>query len=386
MRKNLLLQGFTSNTYTHEVRWVLATPNIQHAIVSVAFLNEAGILLLEEDLKRVLSQARFYCGVRNGITSYQGLAKLVTNGHRVYTVDTGSRGRIFHPKIYYARGAEVARLSVGSGNLTLGGLHNNIEAGLGIEVDLSNDDDRQFAQDFESQFLTLHEQYPQNVTLANNAEILERMLSAGILVDELEASPPRPSSAADSRPGVHDSVPRIDLPVRLVYPTVRRSRRARELSKARPVTTHSVATNLLRVWQSKPLTERDLTIPSTKATHATGSINLDKGLLDEHIDHRHYFRDEVFPDLDWQPRNSGAVEEARAIFQLVIKGQYVNEHTLAIRHTMSTDSAAYQQRNAMTRLSWGEMKLSIAKPDYIGRTLTLYADESNTRRFVIEID
>jgi hypothetical protein len=55
----------------------------------------------------------------------------------------------------------------------------------------------------------------------------------------------------------------------------------------------TVGVELELVWESKPLTRRDLTIPEAKNTHATGSINLDKGLLPEEVDHRHYFRSEV---------------------------------------------------------------------------------------------
>jgi HKD family nuclease len=51
-------------------------------------------------------------------------------GVNVYTVDTGSRAVIFHPKLYLVRGEKVARLVIGSANLTLGGLNNNVEAGL----------------------------------------------------------------------------------------------------------------------------------------------------------------------------------------------------------------------------------------------------------------
>lgn len=35
------------------------------------------------------------------------------------------------------------------------------------------------------------------------------------------------------------------------------------------------------VWESKALTRRDLTIPTAANTHATGSFNLDKGLLED---------------------------------------------------------------------------------------------------------
>jgi hypothetical protein len=139
------------------------------------------------------------------------------------------------------------------------------------------------------------------------------------------------------------------------------------------------------VWESKPLTRRDLTIPDAPATHATGSINLDKGLLPEHLDHRHYFRDDVFQHLAWRTR-SQTVDEAFSKFQLVLKGISYGEFDLAIHHTNSTASRAYRQRNAMTRLSWGPMRQYVARTDLIGRTLALYRDKGDLTRFILEID
>jgi hypothetical protein len=114
-------------------------------------------------------------------------------------------------------------------------------------------------------------------------------------------------------------------------------------------------------------------------------VNLDKGLLPETVDHRDYFRKQVFSSLAWT-RRGATVDEAFAKFQLVIKGISYGEFDLAIRHTTSTTSEAYLQRNAMTRLSWGPMREFVAKENLIGRTLALYRDKVDPKRFVLEID
>jgi hypothetical protein len=121
-------------------------------------------------------------------------------------------------------------------------------------------------------------------------------------------------------------------------------------------------------------------------TNRTGSINLDKGLLDGDIDQRHYFRDDVFDSLKWSPGKRPKVEEAYAKFQLVVKGVSYGEFDLRIAHSTNTASTTYKQRNAMTRLSWGPMREFVAKPDLIGRSLTLYRDKAEPKRFVLEID
>jgi hypothetical protein len=93
----------------------------------------------------------------------------------------------------------------------------------------------------------------------------------------------------------------------------------------------------------------------------------------------------VFPHLGWVSR-SKTVDEAFAKFQLVLKGISYGEFDLAIRHTNSTTSTAYKQRNAMTRLSWGPMREYVARPDLIGRNLVLYRDKIDPKCFVLELD
>jgi hypothetical protein len=80
------------------------------------------------------------------------------------------------------------------------------------------------------------------------------------------------------------------------------------------------------------------------------------------------------------------VDEAYGIFQLVLKNISYGEFDLAIRHSNSTSSRSYQQNNAMTRLSWGPMREYVAREDLIGRTLALYRDKADAKRFLLEID
>lgn len=394
MKRNFFLQGFTERTYLNEVILALQTPDIQRIVISVAFVNEEGVRLLEEYLPQHPSSAVFFCGIRNDITSYQGIARLLNLGHTVYLVDTGSRGRIFHPKIYLARGSRLARIIIGSGNLTLGGLNNNVEAGIGLELKLDVQDDDAFILAIEKQFDDLPSAYPENVIRVTELAELDMLRESGRLLDEEETSTPRPTKTNHSV--TSDTVPRINLPVNIKYRTIKRSSKKAAKNNAtaqkpavaaspNPIVSIS-STNLVLVWQSKPLGERNLNIPRGDNTHATGSLGLDKGLLDSAIDHRHYFRDEVFSALSWARDSDSTIERATAMFQLVIKNQFQGEFETTIRHSADTSSVSYAQRNTMTYLSWGDMKNIISKPDYIGRTLSLYSDETNLKKFVLEVD
>jgi len=87
-----------------------------------------------------------FVGIRNDITSVQAVKALLGLGVRVYAVDTGTRSVIFHPKLFLSEGKTTARLVIGSANMTFSGLHNNIEAGAILDLDLTNKDDKQFLE------------------------------------------------------------------------------------------------------------------------------------------------------------------------------------------------------------------------------------------------
>ena len=135
------------------------------------------------------------------------------------------------------------------------------------------------------------------------------------------------------------------------------------------------------VWQSGPLTRRALTIPVGARTNPTGSMLFTKGAMDA-IDQRHYFRDQVFGDLDWQP-DPPHYERAAAQFELIIAGVDYGRFELRISHNTRTDSKAYRQRNSMTQLHWGDARPLVARTDLLGRTIYLYRSETG---FVLEIE
>jgi hypothetical protein len=387
--REFILQGFTPRTHAAAVCELFGIPNIERIVLSVAFVNESGVELIQNALTPFAGRVTVFAGIRNDITSWQGLARLHELGLELYTVDTGSRNVIFHPKLYLVRNPDHARVIVGSANLTLGGLNNNIEAGMLLGFDLGDSDDKAVVDGIENQLAVLPTEYPGHVVRVTTTAQLDALLTSGRLVDEMALPPPHPSTAA--RSGAGDTVTRIQLKVA----PLRKGLRPRAAVAPPPAVVEVTAAGLAPatigiefelVWQSKALTRRDLTIPTAAGTHATGSINLDKGLLEEAVDQRHYFRDEVFENLAWTPTRRGSVEEAYAKFQLVLKGVSYGEFDLRIGHSTDTTSRTYLQSNAMTRLSWGPMREYIAREDLIRRTLTLYRDKVDPTRFVLEID
>lgn len=398
--KEFILQGFTARTHADAVREIFDIPNIQKVIVSVAFVSESGVKQLEAQLAPHSAYATVFAGVRNDITSHQGLVALLALASNLYVVDTGSRSILFHPKLYFTKGDTRARLVIGSANLTLGGLNNNIEAGMLIDFDLTNAADKAGVEKIEAEFDKLSGDFGANVLKIAAVPDLDAMLTSGRLIDEMAAAPPRPSTAASSAGGGGDVIPRIKLKV---VPLRRALKKAKAAAKPKAPKAAKAAAGVAPalvpqpipkaagvqfelVWESKPLSLRDLNIPDGENTNKTGSMSLDKGMLPPDVDHRHYFREDIFNQLAWSPTNRKTTEEAHAKFHLVIKGISFGEFDLRIGHTIGTDSAAYKQNNAMTRLSWGPVKSYVGQADLKDRTLSLFRDAADPTRFVLEID
>lgn len=142
------------------------------------------------------------------------------------------------------------------------------------------------------------------------------------------------------------------------------------------------------LWVSKPLTERDLNIPTGSNTNPTGSMLFKKGEMED-IDQRHYFREEVFKLLDWRKdskTNLQHYERAESNFRLIILGEDKGVHLLNISHNTNTSSKSYLQNNSMTSISWGVVKPLIANRSLLGKTMVLYQGDSIMEGFIIRIN
>lgn len=381
MGSKLVLQGVTPDSHLVAVKQLLAIPDPTKIVISTAFMNKGGFSQLQELLTPLAGMTRLFVGIRNGITSAQGVSAAIDSGITTYAVDTGTRNVIFHPKIYFARSATAANLILGSANLTIGGLSHNIEASVSMVLDMADPSDADLVADIEAKIDGMIAEYPEHVFVVPDAASVGVLLAGGRLVDESIVSAPKPSGSSGNK----DLDPLSKMKLKTVWVT-----RPKVAPPPAPVVAAAgvpVAPSFGRtlMWQSTPLKRRDLNVPDGANTNKTGSINLDKGLLSEEIDHRHYFRDEVFKDLTWTAR-AKEIDETYGKFLLVIKGISYGEFDLAVRHSTSTTFETYLQRNAVFRLSWGPIINYVARADLIDRTLSLYRDNNDPTRFELEID
>ena len=387
-----LLQGVTQDNHLAEVRQLIQIPDPERIILCIAFMNEAGVVALEEALSPVADRTTVLAGIRNGITSAQGLSKCLEIGCTTYAVDVGSSGVLFHPKVYLSRNSKEAKLIVGSANLTVGGLNANIEASLVMELNLATAQHKAIVEAVEGEIDGMIPQFPSHVFQVADDAAIEELLVSGRVTEERERRGGETSGSSKNR--ALDTVPKMPLftwPLRRhrTQPFQRQTGddaivQDEELGDAVPPANE----RLTLVWQSNSLTRRDLNIPTAQGTNPTGSMLFGRGGW-EGIDHRHYFRDTVFADLTWQLDSRPSVnhmERTQTRFQLVIRGVDYGVYTLALSHNTLTDTTSYAQRNSMTQLHWGGVRRLIAQEDLLDRILYLYRDDMDNGLFVLEID
>lgn len=389
---NFILQAVTTANHAESIRTLLALSKPTQIIVSVAFARTTGLVAIQESITPLAAKTKFFVGIRNDITSIQAIKLLLALKLDLYVVDTGSRQIIFHPKLYLAANASNAIAIVGSANMTFSGLHNNIEVSTHMALDFAkNPADKTFVDTVVSAFDTMLAAHPKHVFKIKDEKHATQLFEQGRLADETVVI--APTSGSSVKKGDRDDLAPMKL-VRVNRPHPPKAKAAPAkaavpakvaAAKTAPAPAKPIKGTKYLVWESKPLSERSLCIPTGTNTNATGSMGFTKGLYD--INQRHYFYDEVFNALTWTPEKPGAKKlRATAKFELVIKNINYGVFDLMVAHKTDTVSATYKERNFMTQIHWGDAKKLIAKSDLLGRNLYLYRKDSTPPEFMIEID
>ena len=184
--KEFILQGFTERSHKDAILELFEVEDIERVFVSVAFVTQNGVYEIEGALTAHGGALTVFAGIRNEITSHQALMRIRNiAGATLHVVDTGSRNILFHPKLYLVRGSTESRLMVGSANLTLGGLNNNVEAGMLIKLDMDNLDDKALVNQIQAQLLDLPAQFPEHVLHMDDNAKVDALLVAGRIIRRL---------------------------------------------------------------------------------------------------------------------------------------------------------------------------------------------------------
>ncbi|MBS8266418.1 hypothetical protein DYI25_18505 [Mesobacillus boroniphilus] len=389
-----ILQKFTQGisgewNYRKELVSLLSSKKYNNFTFASAFATESGVDLIEEFLKELGGKIEVFIGVRNGVTTYQAIAKLLTLGAKVYGIDTGSAAKIFHEKTYTASNKEEALILTGSGNLTRGGLVTNIESGTLVKCDLKNENDMEYFQQCLDQLEILKKDYPRNVYEITDVHMAKELLTNGILLDEKKTVPRTVKGTSKPNLATYEVPPMKTFIEKVEGKKAYKSAKKEEnyvLAVPNESQNDYNLLNFEEIWRSKELTERDLNIPSNEATNTTGSMLLKKGVYD--IDQQTYFYNEAFGDLEWTPGIGKKAHflYAKAHFDFLIDGVFIKGYDLVVKHDPRTDTKTYFQKQPMTHLLWGNAKPLVAKRHLLDEIMTLYKDKNNSGKFLIKIE
>lgn len=375
MRK-IIFQGLDSTTQAQWVGEVLALANAKEILLSTAFLTKSGVELIGGSILNAAVKPTLVVGIRNGVTTYQGVIEALGLGCRVWAFDTGLAHRIFHPKFFYAQSDYSVRYLVGSANITRGGMTSNLEAG--VYIDSSDQEDFELVSDYNAVLTGVRSNHPQNLYEIVDFRSAHDLLIAGVLVDE--SVPSTPTIVGQSNNKALDPTPILPIPILNPAPH-------HTVSPPPSTSQTMVAPSTEIVWTSNPLTRRYLCIPEATGSNPTGSMLFTKGMVSG-IDQRHYFREQVFASLNWAPDpnpSKAHLERSEAFFNIIVKGVCYGNYRLRLTHNSNVASKSYVQNNAMTQLHWGKALSFIAREDLIGTCLTLYRHPQNAEQFDIAI-
>jgi HKD family nuclease len=352
-----------------------------------AFTSLAGINGIQKHLENAkhLKSITIITGVDQKGTSKEALQALMELKINSYVFFVPPPSPIFHPKIYLFEGEKNSELIIGSSNLTAQGLFTNIEASILISVDNSKVADKKIVESLKEYFTGLFKYTDPNLKQLT-PELIDDLVKAKIIPTEAERKELQDKGEKADKAETQSILSKI-FPKRAA---AKIPKDFQAIKKAKPVafksTTTIEATTLL--WESGPLTERDLNIPKGSNTNPTGSMLFKKGKTED-IDQRHYFRDEVFSSLNWvfdTKVGSTHLEKAAALFRIIVRGKDYGTFALTLTHNPRTDTRSYEQKNSMTSISWGDAKSIIARDELIGRSAKLYGSDSNNGEYTLVID
>ncbi|MGH3252931.1 MAG: hypothetical protein ACRDOI_42885 [Trebonia sp.] len=145
MKVRMLFQPFKDDLCLYEVlQLALADDRFMNLTIVVAWAKESGLRRIRPLLSAFRDRggaARIILGIDEGGASIEGLQSALSDFDQA-TILRDTSGT-FHPKLYVVSGETAAVIVVGSGNMTRGGLFGNYEAGVCLDLDLTQDDDFQ---------------------------------------------------------------------------------------------------------------------------------------------------------------------------------------------------------------------------------------------------
>ena len=199
----MVFQPFEDDLSLYEVlELALTDDRFAEFTAVVAWAKESGLSRIRPLIKGFRDRggtARILLGVDEGGASVEGLYAAIGDFDEKCILNDAASGT-FHPKLYMVNGEAVSIIVIGSSNLTRGGLFANYEAGVCLELDLSQRSDVQVHEAVTS--------YVQRLWQDGTSKPLTKDLVQKLLDDpRYDIRPEASQSGSTSVPGGLDGIP-----------------------------------------------------------------------------------------------------------------------------------------------------------------------------------
>lgn len=206
---NPIDQPVGKNRLLQELKASLGCDSLSEFRIVVAYAKSGPLLRLEKIIQERREQGVKFSaifGIDQQGTSAQALKFALDNFDECYV--TQERGITFHPKNFAFYFENLARIYIGSNNLTVGGTETNFESAVRIDVSLPSDSG--FLVDFEHGW---NELLPENcgATRVLTVELLDELIKKGIVLDEAHMQKRRVIRGKDGSVASTTSTPSIKV-------------------------------------------------------------------------------------------------------------------------------------------------------------------------------
>ena len=191
--------------------------------IAVAFVKRSGTKHIVREISKFAqaSEVEIIAGIDHQGTSVEGLQDLLDA--------MGSRGKIivfhnrlpftFHPKVYLFKRQGEAEVSIGSGNLTEGGLYTNYEMSALYQLNLDKPSDRELLRSIERTLDEWADTSSGNSAILDE-NLLESLADDGLIIGESDINSSRKGSTKSSSEG--NANQQGEQPTALVSPFIAR--------------------------------------------------------------------------------------------------------------------------------------------------------------------
>lgn len=190
----------------------LSGDKYKHFVIVSAFAKNSGVLRMKDSLQKFRASGgriEAFIGLDAHGTSYEAVVNLFQLVDELYIIHDSNLSITFHSKIYYLSDMQDSEwLSVGSSNLTGGGLWTNYETNSVVSIDLDASDD---TRNYLKKYKRIIERYKDGECSISmkikSVDDLKKLLKANLLCSEIqlqmgaakarrpEMTPPNTSSA-----------------------------------------------------------------------------------------------------------------------------------------------------------------------------------------------